>query len=72
MREYINTNLKIIKKDLRKRTKKLSKLNLKSIKEEFKEWDDSSLHKELVWTLPDLTSIERYKNFCRSIKKEIR
>ena len=72
MREYINTNLKIIKKDLRNRAKKLTKLNLNSIKEEFKEWNDSSFEQELIWTLPDLTSIERYKNFCRSIKKEIR
>ena len=72
MREYINTNLKIIKKDLRKRTKKITKLNLNSIKEEFKEWNDSSFEQELIWTLPDLTSIERFKNFCRSIKKEIR
>ena len=72
MREYINTNLKIIKKDLRNRDKKLTKLNLNSIKEEFKEWNDSSFEQELIWTLPDLTSIERYKNFCRSIKKEIR
>ena len=72
MREYINTNLKIIKKDLGKRTKKLTKLNLNSINEEFKEWNDSSYDQELIWTLPDLTSIARFKNFCRSIKKEIR
>ena len=72
MREYINTNLKIIKKDLGKRTKKLTKLNLNSINEEFKEWNDSSYEQELIWTLPDLTSIDRFKNFCRSIKKEIR
>ena len=70
MREYINTNLKIIKKDLGKRTKKPTKLNLNSINEEFKEWNDSSYEQELIWTLPDLTKIERYKNFCRSIKKE--
>ena len=69
MREYINTNLKIIKKHLNKRTKKLSKLNSKSLAEEFKEWNDSSLEKQSIWTLPDLTRIERYMNFCRSIKK---
>ena len=69
MREYINTNLKIIKKDLNLRTKKLSKLNSNSIKEEFKEWNEPLFDKELIWTLPDLTKIERYKNFCRSIKK---
>ncbi len=72
MREYINANIRVIKKDLKKRTKKLSKLNSDSIKEEFKEWNDPFYDKELIWTLPDLTRIDRYKNFCRSIKKEIR
>ena len=72
MREYINTNLNVIKTHLRKRTKKLSKLNSSSISEEFREWNDPLFNKELIWTLPDLTRIERYKNFCRSIKKEIR
>ena len=72
MREYINKNLKIIELHLQKRSKKLSKLNIKSISEEFKEWNDPVFNKELIWTLPDLTRIERYKNFCRSIKKEIR
>ena len=69
MREYINTNLKVIKKHINKRTKKLSKLNSKSLIEEFKEWNDPLVEKQLIWTLPDLTRIERYKNFCRSIKK---
>ena len=72
MREYINANIRVIKTDLKKRTKKLSKLNRDSIREEFKEWNDPLLDKELIWTLPDLTRIDRYKNFCRSIKKEIR
>ena len=72
MREYINTNLKVIEKYLRKRAKKLSKLNSNSISAEFKEWNDPFFDKELIWTLPDLTRIERYKNFCRSIKKEMR
>tara|TARA_S200000501_G_scaffold371763_1_gene415505 strand:- start:556 stop:774 length:219 start_codon:yes stop_codon:yes gene_type:complete len=72
MREYINTNLQVIKKHLKKRSKKLSKLNINSISEEFKEWNDPLFDNELIWTLPDLTRIERYKNFCRSIKKEIR
>ena len=71
MREYIDTNIKVIKTDLKKRTKRLSKLNCNSISEEFKEWDDPLFDKDLIWTLPDLTRIERYKNFCRSIKKEI-
>ncbi len=72
MREYINTNLKVIKKDLRNRTKKLTKLNRTSILEEFKEWNDPLFDKELIWTLPDLTRVERFNNFCRSIKKKIR
>ena len=72
MREYINTNIRVIKTDLKKRTKKLSKLNRDSIREEFKEWNDTLIDKQLIWTLPDLTRIDRYKNFCRSIKKEIR
>ena len=72
MREYINANIRVIKTDLKKRIKKLSKLNRDSIREEFKEWNDSLIDKQLIWTLPDLTRIDRYKNFCRSIKKEIR
>ena len=72
MREYINTNLKVIKKHLKKRTKKLTNLNLTSIKEEFKEWNDPLFEEESIWTLPDLTIVERYKNFYRSIKKENR
>ena len=72
MREYVNANIRVIKTDLKKRIKKLSKLNRDSIREEFKEWNDPLYDKELIWTLPDLTRIDRYKNFCRSIKKEIR
>ena len=72
MREYINTNFKVIKRDLNKRSKKLSKENRKSVKEEFKEWNDPLFNNDLIWTLPDLTKIERYKNFCRSIKKKNR
>lgn len=72
MREYINTNLRVIKKHLKKRSKLISKLNSISIKEEFKEWNDPLFKNELIWTLPDLTRVERLKNFCRSIKKEIK
>ena len=73
MREYINTNLSVIKKHLVKRTKKISKRNRLSVMEEFKEWnEDPFFDKKLIWTLPDLTKVERLKNFCRSIKKEIR
>ena len=70
MREYINTNIKVIETHLKKRIKKLSKLNKKSISDEFKEWNDPLFDKQLIWTLPDLTRIERYNNFYRSIKKK--
>ena len=72
MREYIETNLNVIKKYFKKRKKVISKLNNSSIMEEFKEWSKDPIPEiELIWTLPDLTSNERLKNFCRSIKKEI-
>ena len=73
MREYIEANLTVIRKYLKKRKKVTSKLNNSSIMEEFKEWSmDPIPETELIWTLPDLTSNERLKNFCRSIKKEIK
>lgn len=72
MREYIQNNIKDIRKHLKKRKKLISNLNKKSIMDEFKEWSEDPLpEKEIVWTLPDLTSAERLKNFCRSIKKEM-
>ena len=72
MREYIYNNVREIKKHLIKRQKVLSKLNKKSISEEFKEWNEDLLkNKEVIWTLPDLTINDRFTNFCRSIKKEI-
>ena len=73
MREYIEANLKVIRKYLIKRKKFTSELDNASIMEEFKEWSKEPLpDKESIWTLPDLTRNERLKNFCRSIKKEIR
>ena len=73
MRVYIEANLKVIRKYLKKRKKYTSKINNSSIMEEFKEWSKDPLpDKESIWTLPDLTRNERLKNFCRSIKKEIR
>ena len=73
MMEYIEENLAVIKKYLRKRKQYKSKLNNASIMEEFKEWSNYPIPEtESIWTLPDLTSNERLKNFCRSIKKEIR
>ena len=73
MREYVDTNLTVIKKYFKKRKMIISKLNNDSIMEEFKEWVKEPIPEtESIWTLPDLTSNERFKNFCRSIKKEIR
>ena len=73
MREYIEENLIVIRKYLKKHKKSSSKLNNVSIMEEFKEWSKDPLPEtESIWTLPDLTRNERLKNFCRSIKKEIK
>ena len=73
MREYLEENIVAIKKYLKKRKRLTSKLNNASIMEEFKEWSDDPIPEtESIWTLPDLTRKERLKNFCRSIKKEIR
>ena len=73
MREYIEENLTVIRKYLKKRKKYTSKYNNASIIEEFKEWSEDPVPEtESIWTLPDLTRNERLKNFCRSIKKEIR
>ena len=72
MREYIDNNLKIIKKHNKTRYKKVTYQNKLSIMQEFKEWNDEGLIKDQsIWTLPDLTRIERFRNFCRSIKKKI-
>ena len=72
MQEYIENNLKAIKTYFKKRKKAISRLNNLSIMEEFKEWSKDPIPEtESIWTLPDLTSKERLKNFCRSIKKEI-
>ena len=73
MREYIEENLNVIRKYIKKRNKVISKLNEDAIMEEFKEWSKDTIpEKESIWTLPDLTRKERLINFCRSIKKEIR
>ena len=73
MIEYIEENITVIRKYLNKRKKVISKLNKTSIMEEFQEWSmDPIPETESIWTLPDLTSNERLKNFCRSIKKEIK
>ena len=73
MREYIEANLIVIRKYIKKRKKYTSNLNNASIMEEFQEWSKDPLPEtESIWTLPDLTRNERLKNFCRSIKKEIK
>ena len=73
MRANIEANLIVIRKYLKKCKKNTSKLNNASIMEEFKEWSKDPLPEtESIWTLPDLTRNERLKNFCRSIKKEIK
>ncbi len=73
MREYIEENISVIRKYLKKRKNYISKSNNASIMEEFKEWSkDPFPETESIWTLPDLTRNERLKNFCRSIKKEIK
>ena len=73
MREYIKTNLKVIKKYFKKRNKVISKFDKISILQEFKEWsNEPTPESETIWTLPDLTSNVRLNNFCRSIKKEIK
>ena len=73
MREYIEANLTVIRKYVKKRKHYTSKLNNASIMEEFKEWSIDPLPEtESIWTLPDLTRNERLTSFCRSIKKEIK
>jgi len=73
MREYIEENISVIRKYFKNRKKVISKLNNESIMKEFNEWSKDPIPEtESIWTLPDLTSNERLKNFCRSIKKEIR
>tara|TARA_B100001989_G_scaffold216473_1_gene167338 strand:+ start:335 stop:556 length:222 start_codon:yes stop_codon:yes gene_type:complete len=73
MNEYIKVNISVIKKYFKKRKKLISKLNNVAIMKEFKEWGNDPIPEtESIWTLPDLTSNDRLKNFCRSIKKEIR
>tara|TARA_Y100001968_G_scaffold333744_1_gene398963 strand:+ start:11400 stop:11621 length:222 start_codon:yes stop_codon:yes gene_type:complete len=72
MRFNLKYNLQEIKKNYKKRLINNSDIDIKSLKNEYKEWiDDSFSGNEIVWTLPDLTRSERLDNFCRSIKKRI-
>ena len=72
MREIIKKNLQVIKKFYSKKLIISDSNEMCPIKNELKEWiDDSFSGNEEIWTLPDLTRIERLENFCRSIKKKI-
>ena len=71
MREILKKNLQVIKKFYSSKLH-TSENEINSINNELKEWiDDSFNGNEEIWTLPDLTRIERLENFCRSIKKKI-
>ena len=72
MREIIKKNLQVIKKFYSKKSNISDKKGLQPIEYELKEWIDDSFNGNVeIWTLPDLTRIERLENFCRSIKKKI-
>ena len=72
MREIIRTNLQVIKKFYLKKSNIAESGEIYPLKNELKEWiDDSFNGNQEIWTLPDLTRIERLENFCRSIKKKI-
>ena len=72
MREIIKKNLQVIKKFYANKMNITDYSKINPIKNELKEWiDDSFNGNEDIWTLPDLTRIERLENFCRSIKKKI-
>ena len=72
MRPELHRSLREIKKYYHGRTSN-SLLYKNDINKEFKEWiSDSFRGSENIWTLPDLTEVERYENFCRSIRKKIK
>ena len=69
MRPELENNLREIKKYYQVRTS-ISFKHKNAVKKEFEEWiNDSFQGSETIWTLPDLTKMERFENFCRSIKK---
>jgi len=71
MRPEIENNLRVIKKYYHVRTSKSFQYK-NDIKKEFEEWiNDSFKGSEEIWTLPDLTKMERFENFRRSIRKKI-
>ena len=72
MRPELYKSLKEIKKFFHRRTS-ITLTYKNDIKKEFEEWiNDSFQGSEDIWTLPDLTKMERYENFCRSIRKKIK
>ena len=71
MRPELENSLREIKKYYQGRTS-ISFKYKNAIKKEFEEWiNDSFQGSETIWTLPDLTKMERFENFCRSIRKKI-
>ena len=71
MRPELENSLREIKKYYQGRTS-ISFRYKNAIKKEFEEWiNDSFQGSEIIWTLPDLTKMERFENFCRSIRKKI-
>ncbi len=73
MRQVINKNLEVIKKYYQNKLIKTTNNEIKPLQKELREWiDDSFQGNKQIWTLPDLTRIERLDNFCRSIKKKIK
>ena len=71
MRPELDNNLREIKKYYQGRNTIAFEYK-NDLKKEFEEWiNDSFQGSENIWTLPDLTKMERYENFCRSIRKKI-
>ena len=71
MRPELEHSLREIKKYYQGRTS-ISFKYKNAIKKEFEEWiNDSFQGSDTIWTLPDLTKMERFENFCRSIRKKI-
>ena len=71
MRPELVHSLREIKKYYQDRSSTSFKYK-NAIKKEFEEWiNDSFQGGETIWTLPDLTKMERFENFCRSIRKKI-
>ena len=71
MRPELENSLREIKKYYQSRNS-ISFKYKNAIRKEFEEWiNDSFQGSETIWTLPDLTKMERFENFCRSIRKKI-